>query len=35
VSALGIVGWIGMVPKLIPLKWGELPTAAASPGAIP
>jgi MFS family permease len=35
VSALGIVGWIGMVPKLAPLKWGASPTAAASPGAIP
>ena len=21
VSALGIVGWVGMVPKLVPLKW--------------
>jgi hypothetical protein len=28
------VGWIGMVPKLAPLKWGESPTAAALPGAI-
>jgi MFS family permease len=34
VSVLGIVGWIGMVPKLAPLKWGESPTAAASTGAI-
>jgi MFS family permease len=22
VSLLGIVGWIGMVPKLVPIKWG-------------
>jgi MFS family permease len=28
VSALGMVGWIGMVPKLVPLKWGG---AAAPP----
>ncbi len=34
VSVIGIVGWIGMVPKLAPLKWRELPTAAESPGAI-
>jgi hypothetical protein len=27
VSALGIVGWIGMVPKLAPLKWGASPAA--------
>ena len=35
VSVIGIFGWIGMVPKLAPLKWWELPTAVASPGAIP
>jgi MFS family permease len=34
VSALGLVGWIGMVPKLIPLKWWESPTATASPEPI-
>ncbi len=28
VSALGIVGWIGMVPKLIPLQWNKAPAAA-------
>jgi MFS family permease len=26
-SGLGIVGWIGMVPKLVPLKWGASPAA--------
>jgi len=28
VSALGIVGWIGMVPKLVPLKWTQSPAAS-------
>jgi MFS family permease len=27
-SILGIVGWVGMVPKLVPLKWGASPAAA-------
>jgi cyanate permease len=27
-SILGIVGWVGMVPKLVPLKWGATPAAA-------
>ena len=30
VSVLGIVGWVGLVPKLVPLKW-RTPT----PGALP
>jgi MFS family permease len=25
VSVLGIVGWIGMVPKLVPLQWRATP----------
>jgi MFS family permease len=29
-SGLGIVGWIGMVPKLVPLKWGKSPAATAT-----
>jgi cyanate permease len=35
VSVLGIVGWIGMVPKLAPIKWPASPAAppAASPAA--
>ncbi len=33
-SAVGIVGWIGMVPKLAPIKWGT-PRGAAPPGAAP
>lgn len=28
VSVLGIVGWIGMVPKLVPLKWGTSTAAS-------
>ncbi|HLW25081.1 MAG TPA: MFS transporter [Steroidobacteraceae bacterium] len=28
VSALGIVGWIGMVPKLVPLQWNTGPSGA-------
>jgi MFS family permease len=35
VSVLGIVGWIGLVPKLVPIKWAASPGAppAASPAA--
>ena len=29
-SAVGIVGWIGMVPKVVPLKWGT-PRGVAPP----
>jgi MFS family permease len=29
-SAVGIVGWIGMVPKVVPLKWGT-PRGAVPP----
>ena len=29
-SAVGIVGWIGMVPKVVPLQWGT-PRGAAPP----
>jgi MFS family permease len=32
-SALGIVGWIGMVPRLEPLDWGRSRDATASAGA--
>ncbi len=32
VSVLGIVGWIGMVPKLAPLKWGT-PARATNSGS--
>ena len=31
VSLLGIVGWIGMIPKLAPIKWWSEPAPAASP----
>jgi MFS family permease len=31
VSLLGIVGWIGMVPKLVPIKWWDSPSPAALP----
>jgi MFS family permease len=31
VSLLGLVGWIGMIPKLAPIKWWD----AAAPGASP
>lgn len=27
VSLLGIVGWVGLVPKLVPLQWGASPSA--------
>lgn len=27
-SLLGVVGWIGLVPKLVPLKWGTPPGVA-------
>jgi MFS family permease len=30
VSALGIVGWIGMVPKLVPIQWGISPAASSA-----
>jgi MFS family permease len=32
VSALGIVGWVGMVPKLVPLTWGTAPAPATAEG---
>jgi MFS family permease len=35
VSLLGIVGWIGMVPKLEPLAWGKAPGASAAAAAPP
>ena len=31
VSALGIVGWIGMVPKLVPLDWRGSASATPQP----
>ncbi|MGP8033681.1 MAG: MFS transporter [Steroidobacteraceae bacterium] len=34
-SALGVVGWIGMVPRLEPLDWTRSRGAAASAGASP
>jgi len=34
VSALGIVGWVGLVPKLVPIRW-RFPTPAALPQETP
>jgi hypothetical protein len=31
VSLLGIVGWIGMIPKLAPIKWWNDTAPRASP----
>jgi MFS family permease len=35
VSVLGLVGWVWMVPKLAPLPWSSLETAAAFPEPAP
>jgi MFS family permease len=33
VSVIGIVGWIGMVPKVLPIKWGTPARAAPLEGS--
>ena len=34
VSALGIVGWIGLVPNLVPLKWKWRDVPAHAPAEV-
>ncbi len=34
VSALGIVGWIGMVPKLIPIEWRRATAGSPAPAKV-
>ena len=35
VSVLGIIGWIGMVPKLVPLQWNEAAAGRRTPAVSP
>ena len=34
VSALGIVGWIGMVPKLVPIEWRGATAVSPAPAKV-